>query len=276
MNRNIKILMMGLAILAIGSFTQIVAEDKPVFDPNFHIYLLMGQSNMEGTPQPMPEDMVENPRIKVLAYQNNPRLGRIYNKWAIAVPPLHSNYLGLGPGDYFARTLIEKMPEDVTIGLVPLGICGIDLDFYMKGIVSTRRSEFKIPPDNHWDGAYEWVIERAKEAQKHGVIKGILFHQGESDSGKRNWQTKMKVLTENLRSDLDIPNAPILVGELLYGGGCEGHNLIIQNTAKSIPNAWLVKTDGLGGLDRFHFNLEGQRELGRRYAAKMIEALDIK
>lgn len=249
--------------------------DEPVFDPNFHIYLLIGQSNMEGAPRAEAADLVEDPRIKVLAYQNNVRLGRKYNEWAVAKPPLHSHYQGVGPGDYFAKTLIKKMPANVTIGLVPLGINGVDIDFFLKGVVSTRRAEFKIPPDNAWDGAYDWVISRAKEAQKYGVIKGILFHQGESDSGKRNWQAKVKKMVEALRADLNIPDAPIIIGEMMHGGGAESHNLIVANTVKSTPNAWLVTTEGLAGQDRWHFNLEAQRELGRRYALKMMEALGI-
>ncbi len=258
-----------MSFMAAGLF----AEDMPTFDPNFHIYLLIGQSNMEGAPQPESVDSTEDARIKVLAYQNNARLDRKYNEWATARPPLHSSYLGLGPGDYFAKTLLQNMPEEISLGLVPCAISGVDLDFFMKGVVSSRRAEFKIPPDNSWDSAYDWVISRAKEAQKYGVIKGILFHQGESDAGNRKWQGKIKTMTENLRNDLAIPDAPILLGELLYGGPCESHNLIIRNTVRTTPNAWLVQAKGLKGQDKFHFNVEAQRELGRRYAAVMLEAL---
>ncbi len=243
------------------------------FDPNFHIYLLIGQSNMEGAPRPESTDLSQNPRIKVLAYTNAPRLKRIYNEWAIAVPPLHSTYQGLGPGDNFAKTVLAAMPANVTIGLVPCGINGVDIDFFLKGVVSKRRKEFQIPPDNHWDGAYEWVISRAKIAQKYGVIKGILFHQGESDAGQRIWLDKVNTMVSDLRKDLNIPDAPILIGELLYTGPCSGHNQVIKDVPTKLKNAYVISAKGLKGQDQFHFDLAGQRELGKRYGDKMIELL---
>jgi hypothetical protein len=245
----------------------------PRFDPNFHIYLLIGQSNMEGVPQPQPQDTEPNPRIKVLAYADFPRLGRTYNEWSVAIPPLHSTNLGVGPGDYFAKRMIASMPEGVTIGLVPCGIAGVDIDFFRKGVVSNRRAEFRIPPDNHWSGAYDWVLARARLAQQYGVIKGILLHQGESDSGQVEWIGKVNEMVKDLRSDLGIPNAPIVIGELLYGGACQGHNQIIRQAIPAIPNAYLVSAEGLKGVDSFHFDLEGQRALGRLYAVRMLEAL---
>ena len=72
-------------------------------DPDFHVFLLLGQSNMEGIPMPEQEDRVTHERIRVLAYDDLPALGRKYNNWTIAEPPLHSAGTGLGPGDYFAR-----------------------------------------------------------------------------------------------------------------------------------------------------------------------------
>lgn len=249
------------------------AIPEPAFDPDFHIYLLIGQSNMEGAPRPQAQDAAPDPRVKVLAYAYYPRLGRKYNEWSVAVPPLHSINLGVGPGDYFAKSLIASMPEGVTIGLVPCAIAGVDIDYFRKGVVSSRRSEFRIPPDNERPGAYEWVLERARIAQKYGVIKGILFHQGESDNGSVEWIGKVNGMVADLRSDLGIPDAPILIGELLRGGACEGHNQIIGQAVETIPKAFLVSSEGLKGIDQFHFNLEAQRELGRRYAEVMLRAL---
>ena len=63
------------------------------------------------------------------------------------------------------REMAAAYPED-RIGLIPCALNGVDIDFYLKGVVSARRHEFPIPPDNHWTGAYEWVLTRARLAQR--------------------------------------------------------------------------------------------------------------
>lgn len=265
-------MLLALAIPAVQLAALDEAEQIP-FDPNFHIYLLIGQSNMEGAPKPEDLDLEANPRIKVLAYTNSPRQKRKYNNWYVATPPLHSPYTGVGPGDWFAKTLIKSMPDNVTIGLVPCGINGVDIDFFRKNVVSKRRKEFQIPPDNKWKGAYEWVLSRAQLAQKSGVIKGILFHQGESDNGQEEWLKKLKEMTNDLRKDLNAPDIPILVGDLLWGGGSEPHHQVVERVPPRIKNSRVISSKGLTGTDRFHFDLASQRELGKRYAEAMLEFL---
>jgi len=242
-------------------------------DTGFHVYLLIGQSNMEGMPKATAEDQTPDERVKVLAYNDCPNLSRTYNEWYTAAPPLHSCYAGVGPGDYFGRALAAAYPQ-ATIGLVPCAISGVDIDFFRKGVTSARRSEFQIPPDNHWGGAYEWVIERARIAQQTGVIKGIIFHQGESDTGQTVWVEKVKGMVTDLRTDLGLGEVPFVAGELLISGGCcASHNPIINQLPGQITNAFVVSAMGLVGADEAHFDLAGQRELGARYAQTMLAAL---
>jgi hypothetical protein len=140
-----------------------------------------------------------------------------------------------------------------------------------KRRTSTRRNEFRIPPDNHWGGAYEWVVERARLAQRSGVIKGILFHQGESDSGQSAWVGKVRGMVTDLRTDLGLGNVPFLAGELLYSGCCSGHNTIVNQLPGQIMNAHVIPANGLGASDQYHFDLAAQRTFGQRYGTKMIE-----
>ncbi len=241
------------------------------------MYLLIGQSNMAGGAEPNAEDRVEDERIRVLGYDACAATGRVYNEWDTAAPPLHSCWSnGIGPADHFAKTLIEALPAGDTIGLIPCGIPGVDIDFFRKGVVSSRRDEFTIPPDDHWDTAYDWVVERARLAQADGgVIDGILFHQGESDSGQTVWLDKVKEMVDDLRSDLDLGEAPFVAGELLYGGACEGHNAIIAQLPDRVSNAHVVSAAGLNGVDSFHFDSAGYRTFGQRYGEAMIEALGL-
>lgn len=239
------------------------------------LFLLIGQSNMEGVPKPAPEDLIENPRVRVLGYDN---FGdRKWNEWDIAQPPLHRSWAGLGPGDYFGKAVAQAWPE-ATIGLIPCAISGVDIDYFRKGVVSSRRDEFEIPPDNSRKSAYEMVTERAKLAQTRGVIRGILFHQGESDSGSAAWVGKVTELVRDLRIDLGLgESVPFVAGELLHDGCCSSHNSLVHQLPESVPNAHVVSAAGLGMLDdpyHAHFDLEGQRELGRRYAEMMLKALE--
>ena len=238
------------------------------------LFLLIGQSNMEGAPRPEPEDRVENPSVKVLGFDN---FGdRKWNQWDTAAPPLHRVWAGVGPGDSFGKAMAEAWPAAI-IGLVPCAISGVDIDFFRKGVTSQRRSEYQIPPDNKRTGAYEMVIERAQLAQRDGVIRGILFHQGESDNNNEAWPGKVKELVADLRTDLGLgESVPFVAGELLYGGCCSAHNVLVRSLPSHIPNAHVVSAAGLAELNdpwNAHFDLPGQRELGRRYAATLLEAL---
>jgi hypothetical protein len=241
-------------------------------DPKLLLFLLLGQSNMEGAPQPETQDRQENDRIQVLAYDNCANVGRSYNEWYPASPPLHSCGAGVGPGDYFAKTLIETLPADTSIGLVPCAVNGAPIDLFRKDV---PRTGWELPPDNHWETGYEWIISRAQLAQQVGVIRGILFHQGESDDGQSEWVGKVAELVEDLRTDLDLGEVPFLAGELYQDGCCPGHNVLVQELPGVIPNAHVVSSSGLTGLDIYHFDLPSQRELGRRYAETMQGLLTV-
>jgi hypothetical protein len=256
-------------------------------DPNFLIFLLIGQSNMEGAPASEPEDRGTNPRVKVLALRDCPQRAQVHDQWYVAAPSLHTCGNSLGPGDYFAKTLADALPN-ASIGLVPDAIAGVDIDIFRKGVVSARRNEFFLPPDNQRNSAYETVIERARLAQQVGVIRGILFHQGESDAAtgalQQAWPGKVQELVDDIRSDLGLDSAavPFLAGELLANGppqnGCCGNamNPRIDSLPDLIPNAFVVSGAGLGvRTDGLHFDVVGQREFGRRYAQTLREALGL-
>jgi hypothetical protein len=245
--------------------------------PKFRVYLLIGQSNMAGGAETNAEDLVEDERVRVLGYDDCAATGRQYNEWDTAAPPLHACWAdGIGPGDWFAKTLLEALPPGDTIGLVPCAIPGVDIDFFRKGVVSARRSEFTIPPDNHWDTAYDWVIERATLAQESGgVIDGIIFHQGESDSGDDAWLDKVAGMVTDFRQDLSLGSVPFVAGELLYGGCCQAHNELVGQLPTLLEGAHVVSAAGLAGVDAYHFDSAGVRTLGTRYGQAMMQALGL-
>ncbi|WOO37090.1 non-reducing end alpha-L-arabinofuranosidase family hydrolase [Anaerocolumna sp. AGMB13020] len=230
----------------------------------FHCFLLLGQSNMAGYALAQASDKVEDPRVLVLGYDNNAALGRVTDQWDVASPPLHASWLdAIGPGDWFGKTMIQKVPAGDTIGLIPCAISGEKIETFMKS-GGTK---------------YNWIINRAKLAQqKGGVIEGIIFHQGESNSGDPSWPGKVKTLVEDLRKDLNLGNVPFLAGELLYSGPCAGHNTLVNQLPSLITNCSVVSASGLvvdsGDTQyRLHFSHDSSVTLGKRYADKMIQAL---
>lgn len=244
-------------------------------DPRFHVFLLFGQSNMEGSPRPAPEDQIVDPRIQVLAYDNQPELGRTYNAWYDAKPPLHAMHGGLGPGDYFAKSLLSQLEEGHAIGLVPCAIGGVDIDYFRKGVTSSRRSEFRIPPDNERASAYDFLIERGRLAMKRGRLRGLLFHQGESDLGRPEWLDKVAGIVKDARQDLGAPTVPFVAAELYRQGKCAAHNALVAQLPSRIEHCAVVSAEGLSGEDDYHFDAASQRELGRRYAKAWLRLAGI-
>jgi|AntDeeMinimDraft_5_1070356.scaffolds.fasta_scaffold00103_41 chitodextrinase len=264
----------GAGAFALGLGDQAAAAT--VTDPsNLDIYLLFGQSNMEGAGPIEAQDRETNPRIHLLADLGCSNLDREYGEWYQAEPPLNRCNAGIGPGDYFAKTMIEEMPEDGGIGLVPAAVGGADIALFQKG-APIGRNDRDIP--SQFDGGYQWLLDLAQQAQQVGTIRGILFHQGETNTGEAEWPSVVQGIVENLRSDLGIGDVPFLAGEVLYdgqGGCCGSHNALINELPDVVSNAHVVSAEGLAGQDYAHFTTEAYREFGRRYAEEMLEHVDV-
>src|SRR5262249_40562044 len=130
-----------------------------------------------------------------------------------------------------------------------------------------------------YDGnPYQRLVDAAKLAQRDGVIKGILLHQGESNTNEKDWADKVKGIYDNLIKDLNLKGeVPLLAGELVnadQNGACASMNRIIDELPKTIPNAHVVPSTGCAARpDHLHFTPAGYRELGRRYGEKMLSVL---
>ena len=167
---------------------------------------------------------------------------------------------------------------------VAIGGCKIELfdKSNYQSYVATAPS-WMIGMINQYDGnPYARLVEMAKVAQKTGVIKGILLHQGESNTNDTLWTKKVKLVYDNLMKDLKLnpKKVPLLAGELVNAdqkGACASMNAIIATLPQVIPNAYVIPSAGCPGApDRLHFTAEGYRELGKRYAAQMLSILKVK
>lgn len=224
------------------------------------LYLLIGQSNMAGRGVPEGEDMQPDARVLVFTASR---------AWQLAAEPITldpNKFHGVGPGAAFGKAMAEQS-KDRFIGLVPCAVGGTPLRRWQPGA-----------------DLYSNAVNRTRLAMKDGTLRGILWHQGESDSNEEDSATygqRLQGMIEGLRKDLDAPNVPFVAGEL--------GQFLITRTNK--PNMFAKKinetlaelssrmeavgcVDSKGLRDKgddLHFNSASQREFGRRYADKMME-----
>lgn len=266
--------LIGLILLNDSAFSQ---------DPKFYIFLCFGQSNMEGNARPEPQDSTVDNRFQVMEAVNCPNRGREMGKWYTAVPPLCRCRTGLTPADYFGRTLVENLAKDIRVGIINVSVGGCKIELFDKdhyqSYVSTA-PQWMIGMINDYDGnPYQRLVEMARLAQKDGVIKGILLHQGESNTGDTTWPQKVKLVYDNLLHDLNLEQGavPLLAGETVnadQGGACASMNAIIATLPKTIRNAYVISSAGCPQRgDNLHFTAAGYRELGTRYGLKMLSLL---
>lgn len=260
---------------------------KAEVDPNFYIFICFGQSNMEGAARPESQDMKSpGERMKLMAAVDDPQRNRKMGEWCEAVPPLCRPFNGITPADYFGRTLVSALPDSIKIGIVHVAIGGIRIEGYMPDSIANYAKNapgWMVGMLKAYDNnPYERIVKLARKAQKDGVIKGILMHQGESNTGDMEWANKVNHVYTSLLKDLRLNanEVPLLAGEVVQANGkgqCIRMNKQINDLPKTISTAHVVSSDGCtNAKDNLHFDAAGYRLLGIRYAAKMLEILNNK
>lgn len=250
------------------------------------LFLLIGQSNMAGRGVVEPQDQVTNPRIFMLTKDL---------QWTLAKDPLHYDkptVAGVGLGSEFARVVAKANPE-AKIGLIPAAFGGTSMAQWKPG-----------------GALYKDAVARAREAMKSGTLAGILWHQGESDSGLRTptkrpdpaakpepaaqpaepkldpaalkaaqdahfaaYGEQFAAMIAQLRKDLDAADVPLLVGELgRYNEKYQPFNRALPATVAKIPKAALVSSgDLVAKSDNVHFDSPSLRKFGARYAEAFLK-----
>ncbi len=275
MKRVYFLIIIGLLVSSFNAFSQ---------DKNFYIFLSFGQSNMEGNAKFEAQDTVNvDSRFQVLEAVDCPNLGRSKGNWYTAVPPLCRCRTGLTPVDYFGRAMLANLPENARIGVINVSIGGCKIELFDKdnyeSYVEKSPNWLKNMVKEYDGNPYGRLVEMAKLAQKDGVIKGILLHQGESNTNDSLWTKKVKLVYDNLMKDLHLKpkKVPLLAGETVnadQGGICASMNKIIATLPETIKNAHVISSSGCtDAADNLHFDAAGYRELGKRYAEKMLSLM---
>ena len=257
-------------------------------DPNFFIYLCFGQSNMEAGARPAEQDKDFNdPRFQFMAAVDMPRFERVRNHWYTAVPPICRETNNMGPVDFFGRKMIEELPQQYRVGVINVSVAGAKLELWDKDACEEYLAMEAADPSRSWligmakeygMNPYQRLMETAREAQKYGVIKGMLLHQGESNPDDPTWCGRVKKIHDDLCADLGLNPAeiPLLAGELKYAeadGVCAAFNdVVLSHLPEVMPNGYVISALGCESTgDQFHFSTEGMRLMGYRMADKMLQ-----
>ena len=273
MKRNIFMSLMALSLMAVFSTRLSAAVDE-----NFYIFLCFGQSNMEGAAKPEQQDIASpGPRFLLMPAVDDAQRGRKKGEWCEASAPLCRPNTGITPADWFGRTLVASLPENIKIGVIHVAVGGIKIEGFMPDSIESYLKQVPswMPPilSAYNSNPYETLVTLAKKAQQDGVIKGILMHQGESNTGDPKWAVKVKNVYDHLLGDLKLKpeEVPLYVGGVVQANGqgvCIGCNKQINELPQTIHTCQVISSDGCSnGPDRLHFDAAGYRELGYRYGA---------
>ena len=258
-------------------------------DPNFYIFLCFGQSNMEGAARPEAQDLKSPgprflwmPAVDYPATETLPE--RKMGEWYEAIPPLCRPNTGLTPADWFGRTLVASLPENIKIGVIHVAIGGIDIKGFLPdsidNYVKTKAPGWmKGMLEAYDNNPYKRLVTLAKKAQKDGVIKGILMHQGETNTGDPQWAGMVQQVYDHLCSDLQLKpeEVNLYAGNIVQAGGqgvCIGCKKQIDELPQTLHTAQVISSDDCtNGPDRLHFDAAGYRELGCRYGEAVARFL---
>ncbi len=259
-------------------------------DETFDIFLCFGQSNMEGNAAVENGDKTNVPtgmKNMVVAKSDAAHYAMTRYTWRKAEPPLARFTTGLTPADYFGRKMLDYLPKGHKVGIVMVAIGGADIEAFEKDKCEAycnrddHEAWFKSYLEDYDNNPYQILVNAAKAAQRSGVIRGILLHQGETNNGQADWPERVKKIYEDLLTDLNLTadKCPLLVGETLRkeeGGVCFGHNDVIAKLPEVIPTAHVISSEGCEGKDDgLHFLASGYRKIGKRYAETMLKLMGI-
>lgn len=241
---------------------------------NFDVYLFIGQSNMAGRAR------LESYDIPAI---DNALLLNQDNKWELAQAGVVNNmlqglnrystiestssYNGVNPAGEFARFMTKAYPGK-TIGIVSNARGDATIEQWAKGADT---------------GYYEETVERAKAAMEYGTLKGIIWHQGESNHTTINGYTdKLAAFIADLRADLGIENLPFVAGELCDSETSQNHdNLTVLNAElaalpQKAENTAVVSSEDTDvvAVNNVHMNAESQRLMGVRFAQEMYRLIN--
>jgi Carbohydrate esterase, sialic acid-specific acetylesterase len=269
-----KFILPVIVLSSFTSFAQNASEARTTYFPtteikanrlpdkeNLWVFILAGQSNMAGRGRVEPQDTI--PSERVFTINKNEDI-------ILAKEPLHFNepsMRGLDCGLSFGQELIRHIPDNISVLIIPTAVGGSSISQWLGDSTYRNVQLFKN------------FTEKTSLGARHGIIKGVLWHQGESDSGDPDdialYDARLAQLITKFREATGNDHLPVMIGEL---GSFSKNNDNWQKINKQIKvyaskdrNASGIKTSDLKDKgDKVHFDSQGQRTLGQRFAKKYI------
>lgn len=241
-------------------------EKATSFPPkeNFYIYILAGQSNMAGRGFVQPQDTVSS--AQVLTLDKN-------NEWVYAKEPLHyyePERTGLDCGLSFGKKLAALYGKNISIGLVPCAVGGSSIEQWLGD--STYRNVI----------LYSNLMKKVKVAANYGTIKGMLWHQGETNANTanyKNYKEKLEQFFTKFRNDLGNTELPVYAGQLASflsrtsNPFADSVNKDLRALSVTMKNIYIIKTADLTPkADSIHFDSRSQRIMGIRFAEMVYKS----
>jgi hypothetical protein len=239
------------------------ADDAIQLPPRdrLHLFLLAGQSNMAGRGELEARDQEPIPHVLSLDATGN---------WVRARDPIHWDKptAGVGLARAFAVEYL-KHHRGVTVGFIPAACGGSPISTWEPG-------QYFEPTHSH---PYDDALARTRRALEFGTLRGILWHQGESDSKPElapRYEAALTALIDRLRGELGAPRVPFLIGQLgqfaavPWNDPTRSVDAAHRHVAATASLAAFVSSDGLtSNPDNIHFNSASLREFGKRYATAL-------
>lgn len=208
-------------------------------------------------------------------------------EWRKAIPPIGRRWTKMGPTDFFLRTMDTYLPDSIQVGVVHVAVDGCSTDLFHpllnKNYIANIKEGWMRDEVNSYGGdPLQRLIDMARLAQQRGVIKGILYHQGETDAYTDKWCKNLSDIYNYLLAQLNLKadEVPLLVGETArkeLGGVCGHANPTIDAISKFIPTAHVISSEGCEvSPDGAHFSHRGYELLGARYALEMLRLEGVK
>ena len=295
------LLSVALLLTGQGMVSNGVKAQQP--DPDFFIFLGIGQSNMQGkgsisasqdkksTASFTDDDWARYLKL-IIVDEDASKIGT----WDIAKPPIVRPDTKLGVTDHFGRYLVKGLDERYKIGVAVVAVDGCSnrafskdsliCDAYLKEAKNSNSTWVTEAAAQYGNYPYGTLVKMAKIAQKSGVIKGIIYHQGETDAAQDGdaWLARVYELYTNLLTDLNlsIDSVPFIAGEPVQkdmGGVCfdaipwvdKIPAYFKEKSGKDI--AYVASSKGLTNMDQYHFSSDGYRKIGARYGEIMLPLL---
>ena len=261
---------MGYVLVAALVF----ASQSVCVGENYDVYLLAGQSNMDGRGLARELSAAQKkPMEQAIIFYRNPKTEGegwqpLSPKFSLAPKKYKGETFGMEIG--FAQSMIKTQPE-TKLALIKGSQGGTNLRSDWKP-GTKGDSESQGPLYREFIKTIQMATEKLTKRGDTFTIRGFLWHQGESDSKKaKQYRDRLERLIERIREDVGVPSLPVVVGEVFDNGKRDSVREATQKVAEASSTVGLVTSDGTKTSDPgTHFDTDSILLMGNRYAEQIV------